>query len=89
MNKGTPEYKHDQRLVEQLKSWAPNGEYEGGDEAHVLEAVGDLRRKGWLPDEIIMMLRNLEHVNPTLPENIALARMLDVRKKVTSRQEKA
>lgn len=47
--------------------------------------INSMIKKGWTPDEIFSMLRNLEEVNPDLDEGKALANMEKVRNQVKAR----
>jgi hypothetical protein len=51
------------------------GPIEDGELACVVRAAEDLEKKGWLPEEAVAKLRWLEHVDPAIPEDVALRHM--------------
>lgn len=61
------------------------GPIEDDELPYVLRAAEDLEKKGWLQGEAISYLRWLEHVDPTIPEDVALRHMRAVRERVELR----
>lgn len=55
------------------------------EKAMLASSAKPLLEEGWEPHEIVQLLRNVENVNPTLPEDVALARMRTQRAKVEAR----
>ena len=52
----------------------------------VVMAIEDLEKRGWTISEAASYLRWLEHVDPTIPEDVALRNMRVVRERVALRQ---
>ena len=52
----------------------------------VVRAIEDLEKKGWLLGEVVAKVMWLEHVDPTIPEDVALRMMRSVDEKVALRQ---
>jgi hypothetical protein len=74
-------------IVEQLGCFAPNGQIEKDDLRFVRWAIGDLQNQGWTNDEIVSKLRWLEHVDPTVEEDVALRKMREVDRRVERRMK--
>jgi hypothetical protein len=52
----------------------------------VINAIESLEARKWLPAEVIAYTRWLEHVDPTIEEDIALSHMRAVEQRVAQRQ---
>jgi hypothetical protein len=63
------------------------GPVEDAEIPFVVRAAEDLEEKGWLPQEAVSKLRWLEHVDPTIPEDVALRNMRAVDERVALRQK--
>lgn len=72
-------------VLERLAGYAPDGVIPDSEIPVIQRAILDLQRKGWTNDEIVSKLRWLEHVDPIVPEDVALRKMKMVDEKVALR----
>lgn len=54
---------------------------------YVVRAIEDCEKKGWTIEEAASKVRWLEHVDPTIPEDVALRAMRAVDERVALRQK--
>lgn len=61
------------------------GPIELGELPHVIRAIDDLEKQEWTVEEAVSKLKWLEHVDPTIPEDVALRKMREVDERVALR----
>jgi hypothetical protein len=71
--------------MERLMRFAPPGGMEDWEYPIIQSAIDDLRGKGWEDCEILCKLRWVEHVNPTVAEDVALRNMREMDERVALR----
>ncbi len=76
-------------IERRLAFYAPDGVIsDPNDVVSVQNAIRDLLAKGWLQGEVVQYLRWMEHVDPTMDEDIALRNMARIRGIVEERLAK-